>query len=298
MICREMPATWEATFRPKFYAHWGRENCVISARARRAEYPDFEQCLSVKTVWKGTEEYFIDGRRVAIDEETFLVINERRTYASRIHALESVHSFSIFFRPGMATDVLNSLTRSEESLLDGPAAEPLEPIEFAEHVRLHDQTVTPVLRFISREIDAGTSDDAWLEEQLCFLLQRLFKLHRADLAQIENVSAVRPATRRELHHRIGLSLDFIHTCFRDPIDLAAMASAAYMSPYHFLRTFQAVCGMTPSAYLKRKRTAAALRAMRDSTWSMTEIAEQVGFGSRTTLFRHVRAMQATQMRKC
>lgn len=69
----------------------------------------------------------------------------------------------------------------------------------------------------------------------------------------------------------------------------APAIAAQMSPFHFLRTFKAVYGMTPSVYLSRKRTAAAVRLIRELTWSLMDIAEHVGFGSRTTLFRRLRA---------
>ena len=66
MILREMPATWDARFRTRFYARWGRENCIISARTRRAEYPLFEQRLSVKMAAGGSEDYFVDERSVAV----------------------------------------------------------------------------------------------------------------------------------------------------------------------------------------------------------------------------------------
>ena len=60
-----MPELAQKGFRDWFYQHWGRENCVISARARHAEYPPYQQRLSIKAAWNGTEDYFIDGRRVA-----------------------------------------------------------------------------------------------------------------------------------------------------------------------------------------------------------------------------------------
>lgn len=285
MICREMPATWDATFRPGFYARWGRENCVISARTRRAEYPDFEQCLSVKAVWSGSEDYYVDGRRVRVDEDTFLILNERRIYASRIHAPRPVHSFSIFFRPHMAADVLAALTRPDEALLDDPAARPAAAVEFAEHVRRHDARVTPLLRIVSRAVELGAADEVWLEEQLVFLLERLLALHRADLARVARVPSSRPRTRRELYRRIGLGLDFIHANSAAPIDLAAIAAAAHLSQYHFLRVFKAAIGETPAAYLRRCRAQAAARMLARGDCTMQEVADRAGYGSRTTLYR-------------
>jgi AraC family transcriptional regulator of arabinose operon len=52
--------------------------------------------------------------------------------------------------------------------------------------------------------------------------------------------------------------------------------------------FKTVYRVSPSEYLGRKRAAAALRLLQDSDWSMNEIAEHVGFGSRTSLYRHLR----------
>jgi transcriptional regulator GlxA family with amidase domain len=48
--------------------------------------------------------------------------------------------------------------------------------------------------------------------------------------------------------------------------------------------------VTPSTYLNRKRTLAAQRLIRGSAWTMIGIAEHVGFGSRTSLFRHLKTL--------
>ena len=68
------------------------------------------------------------------------------------------------------------------------------------------------------------------------------------------IPAARATTRRELFRRIGLAVDFIHTRFRERIGLEQIAAAAMLSPYHFLRVFRAVHGVTPSAYLRQQRS--------------------------------------------
>jgi AraC family transcriptional regulator len=284
-----MPAVWDPSFRKRFYARWGRESAVVSARTRRVEYPDYEQLLSIKAAIGGTEHYFVDGHRIPVDDDTFLILNAGRRYGSRIDELNPVHTFSIFFLPSVADDVLATLDRPAEALLDNPPGEHRSSIEFDERLREHDRCVTPVLTFIRRSLDAGVSDDLWLEEQLQTLLYRMLRAEHAHVRVRELIPSARPATRRELHRRLGLAITYIHSFFREPIGLKDMASAAHLSPFHFLRLFKAVYGVTPSVYLNRKRTLAAQRLIRQSAWTLIEIAEYVGFGSRTSLFRHLKA---------
>jgi hypothetical protein len=113
-------AVWDPSFRQRFCAKWGRENAVISARTRRVEYPDYRQLLSIKAAIGGTEHYFVDGRHRAVDDDTFLILNAGHRCASRIDEANPVHTFSIFFEPRLAEEVLRALTLPAETLLDNP----------------------------------------------------------------------------------------------------------------------------------------------------------------------------------
>jgi AraC family transcriptional regulator len=291
LIFREMPATWNPSFRPGFYARWGKENCIISARTRSCEYPLFRQRLSIKAAWGGREDYFIDGRRVAVDDDRFMILNEGRLYGSRIHSRTPIHSFAIFFRPGIAADVRRTLERSSEQLLADGGAEPAKTIEFSEQLRHHDRGITPILRFIQRHVDVGFADESWYEEQLFFLVERMIALQWRDSCAVEQVPAARRATREELKRRIALGTDFISTHYSEPIYLEDMAAAARLSPYHFLRVFKSVHGCTPATYLTRKRIDVAERLLRTASIPVDDIAALVGFENRSTLFRQMKRVK-------
>ncbi len=297
LIYREMPATWDPAFRPQFYARWGRESAVISARTRRAAYPEFRQLLSIKAAYGGAEDYFLDGQRVSVDDDTFAIINAGRSYGSRIESLRPVHSFSIFFEHRLVAQVWQTLAHSVADSLSDPVGGYAGPGEFAERLYEHDSLVSPVLRHIRTAVDAGLGDDNWLEEQLLFLLATMMKLKHRHLQVAAAIPAGKPATRNELLRRLGLGVNYIHAHYRDPISLGDIAAAAHLSPFHFLRTFKTIYRLTPGDYLNRKRAAAALRLLQESDWTMTMIAEQVGFGSRTSLFRHLRTRYALQPRR-
>src|SRR5262245_10480376 len=204
MIYRQMPALVDPSCRKRFYSRWGCESAAISATARRAEYPDFTQLLSVKMATGGSEDYFVDGRRIRVDDDTYLVLNHGRRYGSLINAAQPVHSFSVFFRSGLAHGVHDALCRPPEAQLADPAVDPTQPLEFDERLREHDTTVTPVLRYIQQVIDAGGGGDVWLEEQLHFLIGRMLRVEGRRQSGHERASPAKPATRRELLRRIGL----------------------------------------------------------------------------------------------
>ena len=60
----------------------------------------FRQRLSIKVARGGRERYFIDGRSIAVDDDSFLILNDNRIYGSRFESNVDIESFSIFFRPG------------------------------------------------------------------------------------------------------------------------------------------------------------------------------------------------------
>jgi len=289
MVYRVMPATWDPVFRTSFYRRWGTESAIICARSRRAEYPLYRQLLSIKAVANGVEDYFIDGRHVSVDPETFLILNEDRCYASSIESLEPVHSFSIFFDRTLVDQTWSMLRYTPEALLEDPQRRSPTPPEFSERLYHHDRVVSPALGYIRQHIEAGMEDEIWLEEHLSFLLQRMLRLEFNLVRQQQLVHARKGSTRREVERRLALGVDFIRTHYREPITLAQIAAAAQLSPYYFLRQFRSVYGCSPGKYIQRRRCRAALELLRKSTWTMAVIAEEVGFGTRSSLCRRIKA---------
>ena len=69
------------------------------------------------------------------------------------------------------------------------------------------------------------------------------------------------------------------------IDLEQAAAQAEISPFHFLRLFSGVLGVTPHQYLVRSRLRHAARLLADDEISVTDVAYDVGFGDLSNFVR-------------
>jgi AraC-like DNA-binding protein len=70
-----------------------------------------------------------------------------------------------------------------------------------------------------------------------------------------------------------------------PINLQRAAGEAGLSPFHFLRLFSDVLGVTPHQYLVRSRLRHAARLLADDGRPITDVAFEVGFGDLSNFVR-------------
>jgi AraC-like DNA-binding protein len=239
----------------------------------------------------------IDGRRVLVDDDTWLAV-PAGSPSVRIRGPQTTQALTLLFRAGLPEEVLGALITPEDRMLDATEFSEAAAIPFLPHLQPHDRSVTPVLLFIRRHFDMGHADPLWYEEQMTFLLERMLMRHRHVMERARRVPVRRSATRREILRRVNLATDFIHSNYDRPLMLDDMARAAFLSRHHFLRLFKHVHEITPHEYLQRKRTSVAARLLRDSELGVEEVVRQVGFDSRSTLFRAMRRFHGLTPREC
>src|SRR5438270_2182471 len=90
---------------------------------------------------------------------------------------------------------------------------------------------------------------------------KLASVTREQLADLAHVRRARDLMDRE---------------YAKPLDVAAMARAALMSPAHFSRQFRAAYGETPYSYLMTRRIERAKALLRRGDLSVTDVCMAVG----------------------
>ena len=246
-----------------------------------------EGALSIKCFVGGRAFYDVGIGRYAVDDNSYLILNEGQTYSIDIDSLNEIESFCVFFEQGFAEDVWSSLNATTTKLLEGEPENRL-PVNFFERTYLHDQILSPALFSLRAQLSRSSCDPGWLAEQLHDIMERLLTVHAQTRKQVDEISALRPGSREELYRRLYRAFDYARACLDRPVTINEMARVACLSPNHFLRTFKQAFQQTPHQYLTRLRIERAQSLLRQTDQRITDICFAVGFesvGSFSWLFR-------------
>lgn len=153
--------------------------------------------------------------------------------------------------------------------------------------RTNDEAITRIARSIMGEMGAEKLGHAAMLDAL--VRQLVIHLLRSHLT-------VRKSTRIELSRagpvdrRLRRAIEFMHDNYGRELALEEIASAAYLSEYHFARLFKQITGVTPHVYLANVRLEHARRLLSETSLPVSEIAIRVGYQSQshfTKIFKSV-----------
>lgn len=121
---------------------------------------------------------------------------------------------------------------------------------------------------------------------LLLLVELLLELRRRTGSRPLDSAGARPPTAGDIERAL-CAVDFIEAHAAQPLSLSEVAAEVDLSPFHFLRLFRRVIGLTPHQVLVHTRIRHAARALLEGEprASVTDIAYQVGFGDLSNFVR-------------
>ncbi len=278
----------------------GSENAVLMGTARQYHVPEFEGCLSIKTVVDGAGLWKTAGREFVVRENSYLVVNDGQPYTLTIDSAQNVTTFCIFFERGFVEDVFRNATLKVPQVLESPLVERQIQLQFPERLEAQESPVLGIVRNLRRRILQGEVSQTALNTELYSIAAKMVSQQLRDSVGHEKVSAIRHSTREELYRRVLRGRDFLLSSLDQPVRLKDIARAACLSSFHFHRVFKETFGMTPQKYLAIQRLERAAYLLRHTGRTVTEITLESGFqssGSFSSLFSRHFGVSPTEYRR-
>ena len=166
-------------------------NVVVHARAEGEASREHMGPLSITFARGGRRVCRVDGRRMALDDDSYLVTNLGQSVSGTPERDSNSEMFLVGFWPGFAEEILRSCSTPADRLLDDAKLARFQPVEFFPQLYRNDELVSPVLQQLECAIHCGGMTRGWLEECNHLLLQRLLLVHRRIGRDIEALPAIK-----------------------------------------------------------------------------------------------------------
>ena len=236
----------------------------------------FADPISIKAVSYGEVEWRLDHRRYLIKPDILLLLPDGDEYSLTIDSVEPTRGFCAVFRRGLVEECWRSAVSKQETLLDAPYD--IRPLPFRRRLESRTGPLGQAGDALAAAVAANASPDTlgWLFESLGEKAADSISEQRRESSRL---TAIRPATRLEIHRRLHLARQAIEDDLAAPWTLITMGRAAMMATHHFHRCFRMVFGETPRAWLSRRRAERAMALLRTTSHPILEVCLAVGYSS-------------------
>lgn len=238
---------------------------VRHTRATHCEFqPHSHSAFTVTAVLEGRIEVTIGESAFELSAGEAALTNVGQTHCARASEVEFV---SVGVSPVLVNELVAEigLTRTTADVV------------FRACVVI-DETIARTVRAIATEIsDEGWGHDEMLDSLVRQLVIHLFRSHlTVRMSDQIELSRAGPVDRR-----LRRAIEFMHDNFGRELALEEIASAAYISEYHFARLFKQIAGVTPHVYLANLRLERARKLLVETVLPISEIAAMVGYQSQS-----------------
>ncbi len=208
----------------------------------------------------------------------YLILNEGCQYRVVLDSEVPVHPYALFLAPQFAERVAAAMAETADRNLDNPFPEPVSSRRFFERIGRGDNLHRRLILF-ANEFDHWRTDPLWLSEQFHDIASAMIAQCGDTWREVNAIVASRPETREEIYRRLWKARDWAHAMLDQEVTLGDMADIACMSESYFLRTFKVNFKQTPHQFVIDLRLERARSLLKETTKSVTEITEAIGFQS-------------------
>ncbi len=237
--------------------------------------------LSLFTNLSGESSIETGTKRSVIKAGFFLLTNPEQHYTLDIKAKAATETFNIHFGDHFAEQVLQSIIKSPESILEGAMSAIHERVNFHNRIQYRSETINSVINFLHKERPDGLLLEEKLAELITIILHDQINLN----SSVQLIPTIKKSTRDEIARRLIDSCDFIYSNYEREISLDDLARISCLSRFHFLRLFKITFKKTPHQFINDVRVQRSKELLKLTNFDVRTISNIVGFTSSSSFSR-------------
>jgi AraC family transcriptional regulator len=259
----------------------GWPNVILNVSTKSTYRDNIRGPLSLFTNLSGESAVEAGSKRTVIKPGFFTLTNPGEHYTLDINTKTSAETFNIHFGDYFAEQVLQSITKSLEAVLDGASSCTDERVYFHNRLQYRSDEVNALIYFLHHERPTSMLLEEKLAELITVILHEQIKLNSS--AQL--IPAIRRSTREEIVRRLIDSCDYIYSNYARDISLDDLAHVACLSRFHFLRLFKIAFHKTPHQFINDVRVQRSKELLKRTDIDVRTISSTVGFTSSSSFSR-------------
>jgi AraC family transcriptional regulator len=250
---------------------WSITDIVCSSGPRDRPFEEQHTSVCIAAVMQGSFHYRTTQGAATLVPGAILLGNPQSCFECGHDHSTGDRCLSFTFDPAYFEAVLSAVPGARTAAFQVPRLPP-------------SMSLTRI--FADADLARLQTDPMWFEQQALCLAAEAARLAAAHLATDDPRLHPDPTGRDQ--RRITSILRRIETAPSEPVSIDELAREVAMSPYHFLRTFRRVAGMTPHQYILRTRLQKAAVQLRHTSGPVLDIALDAGFADLSTFNRRFR----------
>lgn len=262
-----------------------RDTVEIPSSMPMCHYHNYYEFYYLKS---GKRYYFIKDKTYLISAGTAVLINKYVIHSTETYENAAYDRILFNFSDDYIEGLLSAL--GEPSLIS-------EIFSASGIVKLSEEILplfeSILFSMLTEYERCGGTDSPFLKCSVLELLM-LLRAQGGSLHRAEDVGIKLP------HQTVSEIIGYINNNYFDDINLESICERFYISPSHFSRIFKRVSGCGFTEYVNNVRIKEALRLVKETDMSITEIAAAVGYKSIThfgRVFQKTVGVSPTEYRK-
>lgn len=264
----------------------GWPNVILNVKSLATERDEITGPFSLFYNLSGKSRVRLHRKWYQVSSDFYCLSNNGQTYDLHIPKGHTT-TFNIHFGKSLFEEVTQLILKKNEWSLDNrenvniPALEVLSRTEYMDdELRLK---LFQLYRY--RQFCPGDYLPDREYELTTAILEYLILHAQSKLKKLDQISALRLGTRKELLKRVNAGLDYIHNADLVNLDLEKISQNSGLSKFHYIRVFKEIVGTTPTAYISRLRIQKANKLIFHTTKDLGEIALELGFSELSAFTR-------------